>query len=928
MMRAFGFVVSAVVLSLPVLAQSPNLRLVKDIAPGIETYHSSDPAMFTRFGNQLYFVADDGEHGPALWKTDGTKSGTMLIVDDAKNPILKPKLVSATSQFVFALTAGSYVWRTDGTPLGTKSIAYISGDPKEVCAHGNRLYFRVRSNSDSLWVSDGTSAGTQLLAEFRAQLTSLAPLPDGTILFGAGSQLPPYDIWRTDGTRAGTQLVKAACAAYWPLGEYPFRQVGKGVVFWGSDVVNGVEPWWSDGTTAGTHPIVDLNAGAGGSGVDPFSQFLVHGKYLYFRANDGTNTGLWRTDGTSSGTVFLHAGSGSLRRSAVHKDRIFFEIGSRLLESDGTPSGTRLLLSDDVRLHGVLGDKLVIEADRSGWQSLVFDTTSRTWSRYPNPVEGTWQDVTNLGSQLVFSGQAARGDRELWSSDLTKDGTRLLVEINDRVLAFGSNIESLFVHDGSLYFVADDLVHGQELWISDGTAQGTRLVLDIAGGLASSNPRCFTSFDGALTFFASTFSGNVESVDLWKTDGTASGTVRWITLPTDANPDSLTVYRDRLYFAATTQVEGREIWVSDGTQAGTKIFADFGPSKLGSYPAEFTVHNGELYFTAASPSTGGELFATDGTVAGTRLVKEIVPGKLSSAPTQLYSYRDKLFFQAFEPSTGRELWVTDGSAAGTHLVRDILPGTSGSLPHAFVRTDDGLRFVADEPIDGVELWETDGTTAGTRRVTNSVAGLGTMFLHAVRPVALGRNLFFRGIHATVAIEPFYYDGATHKTYVIAETTPGYQTGPTMTPGVLCRGTVYFAANHPTAGYELFAWDSDIASARAIGHGCPNHVLRLEATAPVLGSTMRVTGSVAGNKVGFVFLSSTRATTSAFGCPDHVGVHGAALLAAVTTPNFDLRLAVPTDPVFVGYLAKLQSWFVDLTYARVESSNGLEVELGR
>ena len=51
-------------------------------------------------------------------------------------------------------------------------------------------------------------------------------------------------------------------------------------------------------------------------------------------------------------------------------------------------------------------------------------------------------------------------------------------------------------------FVAEDGVLGRELWKSDGTSSGTSLVLDINPGAASSHPSHLTFFDMFVYFSA------------------------------------------------------------------------------------------------------------------------------------------------------------------------------------------------------------------------------------------------------------------------------------------------------------------------------------------------------------------------------------------------------------------------------------------
>ena len=74
--------------------------------------------------------------------------------------------------------------------------------------------------------------------------------------------------------------------------------------------------------------------------------------------------------------------------------------------------------------------------------------------------------------------------------------------------------------NGILYFSADDGVHGHELWRSDGTARGTRMVKDINPGPASGGPGYLTNVNGTLFFVAS----DGTHRELWRSDGTEAGT--------------------------------------------------------------------------------------------------------------------------------------------------------------------------------------------------------------------------------------------------------------------------------------------------------------------------------------------------------------------------------------------------------------------
>src|SRR5262249_34402988 len=97
-----------------------------------------------------------------------------------------------------------------------------------------------------------------------------------------------------------------------------------------------------------------------------------------------------------------------------------------------------------------------------------------------------------------------------------------------------------------------------------------------------------------------------------------------------SSPTNLTDVNGTLFFMATDG-SGRELWKSDGTAAGTVLVKAFGSN---AYPGNFTNVNGELFFTA-SEGTGGELWESDGTAAGTHLVTVIRPGSVGSNPSYL-----------------------------------------------------------------------------------------------------------------------------------------------------------------------------------------------------------------------------------------------------------------------------------------------------
>jgi ELWxxDGT repeat protein len=183
-------------------------------------------------------------------------------------------------------------------------------------------------------------------------------------------------------------------------------------------------------------------------------------------------------------------------------------------------------------------------------------------------------------------------------------------------------------------------------------------------------------------------------------------------------------YQGLAYFIVHNGQAGEELWVSDGSEAGTTriyVLAPVDPDSSSWW--ELVPYGGRIIIWGNPTVQNAEPWISDGTEAGTRMIKDICPGPVSSAPQLLAVAPEGVYFAAFDFEAGYELWRTDGSEAGTLRVADLWPGPEGSVPHDMIRLDDGrLIFAARTPGEGSEVWETDGTAAHTQKAAVVMPG--------------------------------------------------------------------------------------------------------------------------------------------------------------------------------------------------------------
>ena len=753
-------------------ASSQTPALVKDI--NLKTSDSDFyPDPFVTFNGFTYFSADDKKGGGyALWKTDGTSAGTTKVKD------INPSSFGGEATSLNVLNGKLYFVADDGT-------------------HGNEL-----------WTTDGTEAGTVLVKDINptgSSSPSLFTQVGDILFFTADDGTTGIELWKTDGTTAGTQLVRDIRTG--DAGNY---DVGPLVAFDGflfmaaDDGTNGTELWKSDGLALGTVLVKDINPGAL-SGTP--SNFAVYGSNLYFSASEPT-TGieLWKTDGTSNGTALLKDintnSDASVPRSSTPSQLVAAHGLLYFTAENGTSSSSR---------------------NRQLWVTDGTSANTRAISSTRNPGAGAEPDwLTPVGSLLFFAAwdvTNGSNDNELWVWNGTT--SQRVKNLNP---ATSSAPTELTVVNGSLYFSANDGSVGSALWKSDGTEAGTTLVKDVLPGTSSAGYPDFTYLTAAANNLLFVANDGFFGRELWVSDGSAEGTnllKDFNDLTQDALNDSQgpekVVIGEEVIFVASDGRTGTELWKTDGTESGTSQVKDVRPGSSSSSRANLTLIGSEVFFRASDGSTGTELWKSDGTSAGTLLVKDIRAGSSSSSVSQVTAVGSTLYFSADDGTNGAELWKSDGTTGGTVLVKDIYPGSDSSWISDLTAVGSTLFFVADDGVNGTELWKSDGTSNGTILVKDIIPGSSSSSIS--RLTAVGSTVYFRANDGTNGTELWKSDGTSNGTVLVKDIHQGSDTSDPQNPTanssdpenlVAVGPTLYFSAFDPINGTEL--WKSDGTSA--------------------------------------------------------------------------------------------------------------------
>lgn len=428
-------------------AQVPEL--VKDIEIGSD---SSQPQFLKVFDNHVYFgtVFTNG-----LWKSDGTEAGTVVA----------------------------------------EGMSTIGNDSANMLGvFQDKLYFNTFA-SPAWW---STTGGIDQATMIKDQLTTLGELPFTSTILGqevlifaardhtaAGYQSKLY---RSDMTDAGTVEIGNFTSDNNSPTPHMIGVVSSKLLFSAVETGEGRELYVTQGTTATTELLKDIKPGlAGGISSVTGSHAATLGTNFYFPGFRNVGQGLWKTDGTTAGTVEVDG----LSVEYSHPNYLNKFASSIYFFADGVAPPSQLF-----RISA--GDDVPVQLT---FRDLFSD-------------EGCFSyDSIEFNGELYFPFADNSAGCELWKTDGTVAGTTIVKDINTGVNPH-SHPTFLAVFDGWLYFIALQESIGFELWKTKGFDTNTVLVADINPGVDSSisNPQA-VELNNELFFIAN---DGVHGTELFK----------------------------------------------------------------------------------------------------------------------------------------------------------------------------------------------------------------------------------------------------------------------------------------------------------------------------------------------------------------------------------------------------------------------------
>jgi len=675
---------------------------------------------FSMLGDKVYFSGSQGwdsENSVAIkqgiYKSDGTVQGTVFIKEFSSyigNFIEMKGILYFFNEY--------NIWKSDGTQEGTVEVANRGNQPSigsrtsDIVKLNNKLYY---SSGLALYQFD-ESSGISLVKNTEGYIQHIIVTDSKIYLESAvypdGAYQGDLNLWVSDGTTTGTQNIKTITNTY-DSGDniYLFKTVTEKLYL----SFNG-NLWVSDGSTDGT-----INLGYLGYGLANRDFISLDEEHIYLVvSNFWSGSKLYKTDGSIDGTSKLDEYTYSIRISKGLNGKLYLTDLSpstnNLFSLDPSTDTISTIKSSKLWNHssnnnnfttGVIqGEKFIFPFSDTNhnielWVSDGTESGTHILKDINQDIDSS--DVKNfikIGDKYFFTALDQTYGDELWVSDGSKEGTKLLKDIE--VGTNGSNANEFIDVNGKLVFVSRGT-----LWISDGTSEGTKIV-------KSGFKYIYDVIYAQNNIFYFYGKENDDTKAIWRSDGSEVGTYI-ISAENNRLYDSK-MLGNTLYFQGRDATNGDELWKSDGTLNGTQLVKDIKIGTSDSNPKNLLDVNGTLYFFADDGTHGYELWKSDGTADGTLMVEDMNEGSDDSY------YREGIVINSIGYMAINNTLYRLTSSDINQIVKlpDIDVTHTTAINKLFKLNDKLLIFAEVHDIESsnyesyMQLWISDGTESGTK----------------------------------------------------------------------------------------------------------------------------------------------------------------------------------------------------------------------
>jgi ELWxxDGT repeat protein len=314
-----------------------------------------------------------------------------------------------------------------------------------------------------------------------------------------------------------------------------------------------------------------------------------------------------------------------------------------------------------------------------------------------------------------------------WKAELVKDIVPGFFDLSaSNLINFNNTL--YFESDQTQSYYSSYYAAKEQLWKTDGTEAGTTLIKDL--GLFE-NQAFSSEVNNDILYFEVLVQDpntNFSSLQLWKTDGTDTGTQLIKDWGSSLTINSFIPLDNSLYFTTGNYWNDTQLWKTDGTEAGTILVKDFGNDI-----SDITEVNNSLYldvsqYDSMTGTSTAQLWKTDSTGTEVELIKDF--GNLTFGTAyedSKISVNDSLYFEItqsynyYSPTPPlSQLWKSDGTNTGTTIVKDF--GSSKDINNFWDDLNNTFYFSVSIPNTEdyynttYELWKSDGTDGGTTLV--------------------------------------------------------------------------------------------------------------------------------------------------------------------------------------------------------------------